>query len=174
MCDTKKIEIVHKIYCAVFNVNAQLRNEDLSLSNLGIFKNLAYGACLGLVISFIFNLILITVIDGYSYSDEFSKTFDGGAVTAIAIALLAVWIKDEKELYNMNLWHGLLAIGILGFAGLITPIFVLGAFAMLFGALGLMDIYNAIAEDLVGGFCMGGMSVGIVAGIWNHIQSPFE
>ena len=36
MCDTKKIEIVHKIYCAVFNVNAQLRNEDLSLSNLGI------------------------------------------------------------------------------------------------------------------------------------------
>ena len=144
------------------------------MENLGLTKNLVYGMGLGLAIAAILQVLLNSFITDYAYKDDYAKMFDGGALTAIAIALGVGWAKDKDEIRNMNLWHGLITLLALGFSGFIAPLVVQGTFATLFGIFGAMSAYDFVAEDLLGGFCLGGISVGLAAGLWNHIDSPFD
>ncbi|MDB2468393.1 hypothetical protein N9W71_05940 [Planktomarina temperata] len=144
------------------------------MANLGLTKNLVYGMGLGLTIAIVLQLLLNFFIHDYAYKDDYAKVFDGGALTAISIFLGVGWTKDKDEIRNMNLWHGLIILLAIGLSGFIAPLIVQGAVATLFGIFGAMSVYNFLAEDLLGGFRLGGLSVGLAAGLWNHIDSPFD
>jgi hypothetical protein len=146
----------------------------MKVGNLGILKNLVYGASIGLCVSFILNQIFLATINDYRYVDDFSKIFHGGGATAIVLVMIAQWLHDQNEFYNLNLWVGILSIVIFWFAGSIIPIFVVGLLAILSTILGVSDFFNYLFEDLMGGFCAGGFSVGLAAGIYNHFRKNFE
>lgn len=146
----------------------------MQTTNPGILKNLVYGASLGFSVSLILNQILLWTINGYYYVDDFSKMFHGGGATAIVLIMIAHWLRDKNEFYNLNLWIGILSIVTYWFAGSIIPILVVGPLVILFSMLGISDFFNYLLEEMIGGFCVGGISVGLVAGTYNHFKKKFE
>lgn len=145
----------------------------MKIGNLGILKNLAYGAGIGFFVSLILYFLLLLIATDYYYADEFAKTFHGGGATGIALFLLAQWAHDENSFYKMNLWFGLAAILIFGFTGAFTPLLVLGALASLLSILNALELIDYLL-DFLGGFCSGGICVGLVAGLFNHFQKIFD
>lgn len=143
--------------------------------NLGFRKNLVYGAGLGFVVSAALNQLLLVVVGtAYYYEDGFSKMLGGGAITAVAIALMAQWFVNKNDFYNMNLWVGLISLPILGLTGMVVTLFFWGPISILFSVLGADGLIDYLAEDVLCEFCLGGVSVGVAAGMWNNFLEPFK
>ena len=146
----------------------------------GLIGSIAIGGFLGLILSGVSLVILKTVFyQRYSYErDEWFQTGDGAFITSIILFFAFwYWIKP-KEIEELKFLSGLgIALGI-GFLGFLLPTFVLGGASV---ALSILDwflnflggndilggIFNSLF-DLVGGFCMGGMAVGIAGGVYHY------
>ena len=139
----------------------------------GLAKNIILGAIFGLIVSIVLQITLSSLFSNYYFRDELIKMYDGGALTAVAMVFLFGWLFKPDEISSMNLWVGLLLILALGISGAIGAMLVLGALSILFSFFGALALIDGIF-NLIGGFCVGGVGVGIIGGIWHHIDSPFK
>ena len=145
------------------------------MENLGLTKNLLYGSLLGLICSAVLLFILNKFLfPDYLYlRDEMKQTSEGGALTLVAIYLCVVGALKPKEFADMSFGVGALVLLGMAFGGYLIPIFVLGALYIPFSiTTGTSDLYNYIFE-ILGPFCMGGISVGLVAGAF-HYKNPIK
>jgi len=138
-------------------------------TTMKLIANVIGGAIIGLITSFLVQIALVII--GYPIAetaDDYSLSLYGGAVDAIVISFIVMWIKDSDEVIKMNFWAGLLMIFSIGCVGMIAAIFVWGPVYMLIDFLGLGDLFNYFAEDILGGFNMGGLAIGIILGLVNY------
>jgi len=145
------------------------------MENLGLTKNLLYGSLLGLISSAILLYILNNVLfPDYIYTrDVMKQTYEGGALTLVSIYFVVVGLLKPKEISEMSFGMGIILLFGFLFTGYLIPIFVLGALAVVFSITTVtFDFYNLIFE-IIGPFCLGGMSVGFVAGAY-HFKNPLN
>lgn len=145
------------------------------MKNLGLTKNLLYGSLLGLLLSAVILFILNNILaPDYLYlRDEMKQTYEGGALTFIAIYFVAVGFLKPQEISDLSLGMGILLIFGFAIAGYLIPIFVLGVFALILSiTTPTLEFYNLLFEA-VGPFCLGGISVGFVAGAY-HYKNPLK
>ena len=145
------------------------------MENLGLTKNLLYGSLLGLICSAVLLFILNKFLfPDYIYSRDVSKQmYEGGALTVVAIYFVVIGLLKPNEISEMSFGMGALVLLGMAFAGYLIPIFVLGALAVVFSITTVtFDFYNLIFE-ILGPFCMGGISVGLVAGAF-HYKNPIK
>ncbi len=74
----------------------------------------------------------------------------------------------------MSFGMGALILFGLAFSGYLIPIFVLDIFAIIFSVITLtLDFFNFLFE-VIRPFCLGGISVGLVAGAFNYYKHPLN
>ena len=146
----------------------------------GLISSIAVGGVLGLIISGIcLGLITNVFYEYYSYErDGMAQTRDGGFITSIILYFGFIYWNTPKEIKEMKFLPGLGFALAAGCAGWILPLFVWGvpgvALSILdwfLNFLGGNDILGGIFNslfDLVGGFCMGGMAIGIAGGVYYY------
>jgi hypothetical protein len=145
------------------------------MKNLGLTKNLLYGSLLGLLLSAVILFILNNILapDYLYFRDEMKQTYEGGALTFIAIYFVAVGFLKPQEIADMSFGMGILLIFGFAIAGYLIPLFVLGMFALILSiTTPTLEFYNFLFEA-IGPFCLGGISVGFVAGAY-HYKNPLK
>jgi hypothetical protein len=146
-----------------------------SKNEFPLAKNLIYGSLIGLLCSAVLLFILNNFLfPDYVYMrDEMKQTFEGGALTLIAVYFVVVGFLKPEEIVKMGFGFGVLLLFTLAVAGYLIPLFVLGALALVFSITTVTaDFYNFIFE-IIGPFCLGGTSVGFVAGAY-HYNNPIN
>ena len=138
-------------------------------ANMKLIANIIGGAIIGLITSFLAQVVLSII--GYPIAktgDQFNLMLYGGAVSAVIVSFIIMWLKDRDEVIKMNLWVGLVLIFLLLFAGAIAPMIVLGPAFILLDLIGLKDPFSYFFEDVIGSFNMGGLAIGIILGLANY------
>lgn len=146
-----------------------------SKSEFRLAKNLIYGSLIGLLCSAVLLFVLNNFLfPDYLYMrDEMKQTFEGGALTAVSMYFVVVGLLKPKEISEMSFRGGIIIVFGFLFSGYLIPLFVLGALALVFSITTVTaDFYNFIFE-IIGPFCLGGTSVGFVAGAY-HYNNPIN
>jgi len=144
-------------------------------ANMKLIANIIGGAIIGLITSVLAQVALSII--GYPIAktgDQFNLMLYGGAVSAVIVSIIIMWLKDRDEVIKMNLWVGLVLIFSILFAGAIAPIVVLSPAFILIDLIGIKDPFNYFIEDVIGSFNMGGLAIGIILGLANYYEPVID